>query len=59
MIKRPGEDFVSDRFVGRDALASQCALIDGGGAFGDDAVNGDPLAGANRYGFADANILDG
>ena len=59
LIERTREDFISDRFVGRNTLAGQCTLIDGGGAFRDDAVNRDPLSGTNRYGFADANFLDG
>ncbi len=59
LIERPREDFVSDRFVGRNALAGQRTLIDSGGAIRDDAVNGNSLSGTNRYGIADANFLDG
>ena len=58
MIERAGEDFGPDRFIDRNALAGQGALVDRRRALRDDAVDRDPLAGPDGDRVADANFVD-
>ena len=52
------DDGVADGLVDRDALAGQHRLVDGGGALGDDAVDGQLLAGPDPDEVADDDLLE-
>ena len=57
-VEGGADDGVAGGLVDREALAGEHALVDGGGAAGDDAVDGDLLAGADADDVADDDLLD-